>query len=368
MPSPANPCDDIVEACHDVDPGAGPVHACHELGHEGEVSACLAERDRCIALCAEAARQDAGPRLDAGVAHHDAAHEHEEDAAVADAPLERADAALDEDGSTASDGGPTTRAYTLRFAARAGDAPVSCAAPITGIGLGGAQSADLVDFRFYVHGIELLTAGGEAVPFEIDDELPWQNRGVALLDFENGTGRCTGTTETRDLVRGRAREGAYVGVRFVLGVPFEQNHQDASAAAPPLNLTALFWNWQGGYKFARIDVSSELPGMSGARAAFNVHLGSTGCDGSPAGGVTMCMRPNRPVIELAGFDPDRSVVVVDYAAMVEGVDLTFNTPMTAAGCMSGPMDPECAEVFASFGLPFGTDPGGSQDVFRVGMP
>jgi uncharacterized repeat protein (TIGR04052 family) len=345
-PVGTNACQDIINACHDVDPGSGPLHDCHELGHDEVESACAPERDRCVALCG------AAMSLDGGHTHGEDAHTHS-----------HGDAGVPE-----GDGGPHMHAFSIRFAARAGDAPATCGETLTGLGLGAAQTADLVDFRFYVHGIELLTATGAAVPLTLDTELPWQNEGVALLDFEDNTGRCTGTTATRDVVRGMAPEGTYTGIRFVLGVPFDQNHQDASVAEPPLNVTALFWNWQGGYKFARIDTSSEIPGMGGARTSFNVHLGSTGCDGTPAGGVTMCMRPNRPVVELSGFDPETSIIVADYAQLVEGVDLTVNTPMTAVGCMSGPTDPECAEVLTSFGLPFGTEPAGSQDFFRVETP
>lgn len=276
---------------------------------------------------------------------------HEGDAAVGDAGT---DAAVD--------GGPATQAFAIRFAAQAGETPVACGTPITNVGLGGTQSTDLIDFRFYVHSVELLTASGTAVPLVMDDEAPWQNNGVALLDFEDATGLCTGTALTRDVVRGIAPVGTYTGIRFGLGVPFAQNHADASTAASPLNITALFWNWQGGYKFARIDTSTVVSGET--RQAFNIHLGSTGCDGTPAGGVTMCTGPNRPTIELSDFNPATSVIIADYAQLVEGLDLRTNTAMTAPGCMSGATDPECFEVLPSFGVPVGILPA-AQDFFHL---
>jgi uncharacterized repeat protein (TIGR04052 family) len=273
------------------------------------------------------------------------------------------DAPLGDAGNDAAvDGGPVMQAFSIRFAAQAGATPVSCGTPITNVGLAGGQTTDLVDFRFYVHNVELLTASGAAVPLAIDNESPWQNNGVALLDFENATGRCTGTTDTRDVVRGMAPAGTYTGIRFVLGVPFAQNHADASTAAAPLNVTALFWNWQGGYKFARIDTSTVVTGET--RQAFNIHLGSTSCDGTPAGGVTMCTEPNRPTVELSGFNPATSVIIADFAQLVEGLDLRLNTAMTAPGCMSGTTDPECFEVLPSFGAPIGARPA-AQDFFHL---
>ena len=308
----------------------------------------------------DAFQHDTGSQSDSGFdAGNDAGMTALTDAgsdAGSDAPL--GDAGND----AAVDGGPVMEAFAIRFAAQAGETPVACGTPIANVGLGGTQTTDLIDFRFYVHNVELLTASGTAVPLTIDNESPWQNNGVALLDFEDATGRCTGTTDMRDVVRGMAPAGTYTGIRFVLGVPFAQNHADASTAASPLNITALFWNWQGGYKFARIDTSTVVTGET--RQAFNIHLGSTGCDGTPAGGVTMCTAPNRATIELSDFDPETSVIVADYAQLVEGLDLRLNTAATAPGCMSGATDPECFEVLPSLGVPVGALPA-AQDFFRL---
>jgi hypothetical protein len=49
-------CDRIVEACHDVDPGSGPIHDCHEDAEAAEAASdadeiCADREDDCIALC-----------------------------------------------------------------------------------------------------------------------------------------------------------------------------------------------------------------------------------------------------------------------------------------------------------------------------
>jgi uncharacterized repeat protein (TIGR04052 family) len=280
----------------------------------------------------------------------------EDDSPALDASV---DATADIDAG--SDAGPADEAISIRFAARVGTATAACGTTFEGLGADGRQSVTFNDFRFYVHAIELLRADGSAATLVLDDEAPWQGEGVALLDFEDGSGACaSGTAPTRDVVRGRAPAGSYSGLRFVLGVPFALNHRDASSAAAPLNLTSLFWGWQGGYKFARIDATS-------GGASFLVHLGSAGCNGSPVGGVTRCDFENRPTITLDGFDPSRDVVVADYAALVGASDLTNNSPGSAPGCMSTPSDPDCRAVFTSFGLPFGTS-SAAQDFFSVGSP
>ena len=67
------------------------------------------------------------------------------------------------------------------------------------------------------------------------------------------------------------------------------------------------------------------------------------------GGLSGCDRPNVAEIVLTAFDPAKSKIVVDYAAVVAGSDLSKNAG-GAPGCMSGPTDPECEPIFERLGL------------------
>jgi hypothetical protein len=59
-------CQAITDACHDVDPGSGPIHDCHETAHEdGTAAACDPIEAMCLALCNAAA--DGGAGGDAGI-------------------------------------------------------------------------------------------------------------------------------------------------------------------------------------------------------------------------------------------------------------------------------------------------------------
>lgn len=272
------------------------------------------------------------------------------------------------DGGPTVDAGPQLRDYTIRFRAMVRDSVASCAGTYAGFGPSADETVRFKDLRFYVHAIELVTADGHSEPLAIADAAPWQRAGVALLDFEDATHACgNGTFELRDAVVGSALEGNYTSIRFVLGVPFALNHLDRSTASAPLSLSALFWSWQGGYKFLRADVETIPSGAdAGLPSTFNVHVGSTGCDGDIAtGGTTSCTGPNRPTIELNLFNPETSVVEFDFAAVVGALDINFNTPTTPPGCMSTPTDPECAEVLPSLGIDFGATPA-AMDAFRVG--
>ena len=80
-PTPTTHCADIVNACHEVDPGSGPLHDCHEIGHDGDETMCTqAVADGCVTMC------EAAPPVDGGMHMHDedgGAHMHDEDGGAA---------------------------------------------------------------------------------------------------------------------------------------------------------------------------------------------------------------------------------------------------------------------------------------------
>lgn len=247
-------------------------------------------------------------------------------------------------GGSGGSGGGATSAFVLTFEGRVGDKVFDCNATYPGLGAGTTE-VKITDFRLYVHDIRLHKAGtGEEVPVELDQDGLWQHKNLALLDFEDKTGSCSnGTVEKNTVVHATAPSGAYDGISFKLGVPFELNHADVAVAPSPLNLSALFWNWNGGYKFLRVD---SVPVAGGT--PFNLHLGSTGC--TPMNGdVTSCDRPNIVDVAFKTFDPAKSKIVIDYAMAVFDNDVSMDMG-GAPGCMSGVMDPDCAAVFARLGI------------------
>jgi uncharacterized repeat protein (TIGR04052 family) len=232
----------------------------------------------------------------------------------------------------------------VRFAARVNGQPFRCTGSYASVGTSNSSIQPL-DFRFYVHNIRLVTRGGQEVALTMPDNL-WQRGGVALLDFENQTGSCTGgTADTNAVVTGTIPVGDYTALRFTLGLPFAVNHQDAAMAATPLNYTSLWWSWNGGYKFARLDFAS-----TGQPQGWFIHLGSTGCNAASGNqSPTTCSEPNRVEVSLAGFDVSRNVVVADLGRLVAQSNVDINAG-GARGCMSGLTDPECPAILSGFGI------------------
>lgn len=237
----------------------------------------------------------------------------------------------------------------INFVATVGDAVAQCGHVYEGIGADDA-TIQFSDFRFFVSNVRLKNSAGEETPLILEQDGMWQTDNVALLDFEDGSATCSeiGNAALNGKITGTAPAGDYTAIVFDLGVPFELNHQDVTLAASPLNVAAMWWNWQGGYKFVRVDLTTDA--REGASGWF-IHVGSTACE-SPAAAIPpleRCTNPNLTTITLADFDFENDVVVADLAGLLAGVALYDNTPMPP-GCMSGIDDPDCAMIFPNFGL------------------
>lgn len=331
------------DTCHEFDEGTGLGHLCHEVGHSGNVTWCGAIFEECVALCGE-------PDV-----HHE-----------------------DHDAADASDAGVAQK-FTLQFAAKVGERDFACGEQYVGFG---ATSSVVTpqDLRFYVSGIRLITQAGEQVPVAVDEVAPFQGGGVALLDFEDGTGEChTDSPETNTTITVTAPAGDYAGIAFSTSVPVELNHADPLTVPAPLAPGAMQWGWLLGYKFIKAEFLQVIPAVdtgaesldAGARADADVgpsfgpdaaapvpgvgifHLGSTGCTNAvaPDAGANAfeveCAKPSFNDIVLDGFNPQSNVVTFDLAQVFAGVDLSTMSMCHGEGA-------NCPSLFASVGLDFQT--------------
>ncbi len=255
-----------------------------------------------------------------------------------------------------------TQLITLQVEPQLAGQPVMCGASYPLQGADGV-TVRFADLRLFVSAIELVDVEGRAVPLRLEQDGRWQYRDTVLLDFEDGQVSCAnGSSEQHRVITGRIQPGRYRGLRFMLGVPARFNHQDATLAPSPLNQTALFWSWQGGYRFMKLELDVL---QNGQVSGFPIHLGSTGCQSSsnhqPA---TRCRQPNRVQVDLPDFDLATDRVRIDLSTLIAHTRLASPTPNTAPGCMSAPDDPDCDGVLSALGLTGGN----SQRVFGVVKP
>ncbi|MDP2418659.1 MAG: metallo-mystery pair system four-Cys motif protein [Hydrogenophaga sp.] len=264
-------------------------------------------------------------------------------------------------GGDAEPSGP--QAVAIEFATVVGSTAVSCGtASIANLGTTNANGR-LRDARFYISNVALIRADGVEVPLTLPANNNWNatvgTDRVTLIDLEDKTGACNGTTDTNPSLKGTVPVGSYVGVTMTVGVPFALNHTDQTAAldkTPAVINNAVHpgmaWAWAGGRKFAKIELTDVLAdaavGTAGKWAAsvFNMHLGSTGCTGTnPAAGlVEKCSEPNRATVRFAAFNPETQKINVDVRALLAENDATVNVS-GPTGCMSGLTDFECTGVF-----------------------
>ena len=128
-------------------------------------------------------------------------------------------------------------------------------------------------------GRKFLTAGGDSVRFET---AKFYVSEIALVDSTGKSHYLVGThlvdmLDSASVARGyaivnlKAIPGTYRGVRFSIGVPYDQNHLDAATQASPLGTASgMFWGWNYGYIFNRIEGKVDSAGVA---KGFAYHIG-----------------------------------------------------------------------------------------------
>lgn len=193
---------------------------------------------------------------------------------------------------------------------------------------------------FFIYDIKLIDAEHRAQSFTLDtSQYPDQ---VALINL--------GLNQNTFALPGSSVSDAFNGIEFTLGVPEALNHANPLQANSPLNNSQMFWSWQQGYKFLRIDGRFETGDTKSQTAPqrWAFHLGSTGCVSSsalrPPG--EPCRYSHRVRVRLGGFDPQRNYIEVNLAELLNVLDNVSNTVCTG----DYQAQPVCVDLLAAVGL------------------
>jgi uncharacterized repeat protein (TIGR04052 family) len=143
-------------------------------------------------------------------------------------------------------------------------------------------------------------------------------------------------------------------LRFTLGVPFALNHLNPLTQPSPLNDSSMFWVWQTGHKFLRLELATAT-----ANDNWLFHLGSTGCSAPSVMRAPKqpCAQPNQVVVELPfpkQSDPQINNIHFDLNKLLQGVNVTMNS-----SCQSAPDDKNCIKPLNNIGVT------GQQKVFSL---
>ena len=180
------------------------------------------------------------------------------------------------------------------------------------------QAWKIDTLRFFISDLAFKVSGQWHNAQLLSDE--WQTGEVSLLSLI--TPDClSGQLNTQLRFYSDIPWQDVEGVRFVLAVPFAQNHQNPLQQPSPLNLPAMFWSWQLGHKFLRLDMRGEQYGWS-------FHLGSIGCQSASLvrAPEQPCKQPNRVAFELN--TPTSAHLQFDLGSLLEQV-----SPADMQSCM-----------------------------------
>ncbi|WP_052748898.1 MbnP family copper-binding protein [Arsukibacterium ikkense] len=159
----------------------------------------------------------------------------------------------------------------------------------------------------------------------------WQQPRLALLGTD-----CQGNSNWQLAFSQPVTAGK---LSFTLGLPFALNHQNPLSANTPLNHSELFWSWQLGYKFLRLD-------MQGPDHGWAFHLGSTGCQSASVlrPPTSPCQAANTVVITL-DYLPGQQLTL-DLAALLNEVEINRHS-----SCMSDRQQQSCQRLLHNVNQP-----------------
>lgn len=195
----------------------------------------------------------------------------------------------------------------------------------------GQQGWNVDYFAFYLSKPEMKIDGKwQRVKFKQNE---WQTPDVALLKFHD---LCSSPSNANDKIMLDVSEAFLklsTSLRFTMGLPFDVNHANPLSQPSPLNDSSMFWSWQNGHKFLRLDLSKN----GDTSRKWSYHLGSVGCESESAvrPPEKSCAYTNRvefvlPMVQLDS-DLDLEVSLADIITKVdinEAPNCMFESPDT----------------------------------------
>ncbi|WP_338024841.1 MbnP family copper-binding protein [Alteromonas antoniana] len=192
-------------------------------------------------------------------------------------------------------------------------------------------------FGLYVSNPEVRIDGKwQAVSFTQNE---WQTAKVALLKYHPSCGGDkAGNTKLKINASEKLMQLA-TNLRFMVGLPFDENHANPLTQPSPLNDSTMFWSWQAGHKFIRLDIhNSQQPSQT-----WSYHLGSVGCESESA------MRPPEKACKFT----NRVEMILPMTQLDWELDLSLSVPVMLSqvdltqseGCMfESPENPVCGQL------------------------
>ena len=206
----------------------------------------------------------------------------------------------EDDNPTGSNSVVNAKSIELRFVPTFGDDPLVLGE--TYVNAAG-DSVQFTVLKFYASEFGLIGTDGSEAAME----------GIDLVDFEDPQVASNGYYSYT--VKGEL--GTYRGVKFAVGVPFDQNHRDVSTQTAPLGPNSgMYWGWNPGYIFCKVEGRVDSMGTS---VNFLYHTG----EDNRRKTIRLASLSGDNVTEFVVADNDANLytIKVDYSKFFEkGVD------------------------------------------------
>lgn len=206
----------------------------------------------------------------------------------------------EDDNPTGNDPVANAKSIELRFMPTFGNDPLVLGQ--TYVNAAG-DSVQFTVLKFYASEFGLIGTDGSEVSME----------GIGLIDFEDSKAVSDGYYSYT--VKGEP--GTYRGIKFAIGVPFDQNHRDVSTQDAPLGPNSgMYWGWNPGYIFYKVE--GRVDSM-GTPINFLYHTG----EDNRRKTVRLASLTGNNQTEFVVNDNDANVytIKVDYSKFFEkGVD------------------------------------------------
>jgi uncharacterized repeat protein (TIGR04052 family) len=200
--------------------------------------------------------------------------------------------------------------------------------PVTCHSIFSEQNWQVSQLQFYLHGLSIKDTQGNWYPLDLtsaDSKTP----NIALLG-----GVCPNRLNLSLLGYSQLNEAKITAIKFKMGVPSKENHKNPITQAYPLNQADMFWVWQTGHKFLRLELQNQSK-----QWAF--HLGSTGCQSaSPVRPPKQpCRHPNLVNVLVEKFS-NQQKIIIHLDQLLGSINLE-----KSSGCQSDRNNPDCRTLF-----------------------
>lgn len=204
--------------------------------------------------------------------------------------------------------------------------PIKCTSDV----LIGEQKWRVETLQFYVSNIKF---NGQNQSIKLNESLQNVHNDIALIG-----GNCNDEFNWEVTLNSGPEPNSLL--EFELAVPFEFNHKNPLTAKFPLNQSDMFWAWQLGHKFFRLDMINRTT----KDQDWSFHLGSTGCISASVMRAPKkpCKQPNRYRFTINQFNTEQPIYI-HLDKLVNNVVLTNDNH-----CMGNINVQSCKQVITNF--------------------